>query len=187
MLSLLRLSTSHFAIPTALLYGWLPLSSPAGASQASTGDVGVPGLSKTWAYQNGVHHIEHPISEISHKRLDNKKRGPNFRKQAFFIFVLFFCDSCRIAYPVSWRLPVLQKKRNKLSKASFLRLFLFFCDSCRIQTCNLLIRSQMLYSVELRSRHYVLQLEKALGGDSCRIIYPVGWHRPVLQKKIFKL
>ena len=24
-------------------------------------------------------------------------------------------------------------------------------DSCRIQTCNLLIRSQMLYSVELRS------------------------------------
>ena len=28
----------------------------------------------------------------------------------------------------------------------------FFCDSDRIQTCNLLIRSQMLYSVELRSR-----------------------------------
>ena len=26
-----------------------------------------------------------------------------------------------------------------------------FCDSGRIQTCNLLIRSQMLYSVELRS------------------------------------
>ena len=26
-----------------------------------------------------------------------------------------------------------------------------FCDSDRIQTCNLLIRSQMLYSVELRS------------------------------------
>ena len=31
MLSLRRLYTSHFAIPTALLYGWLPLSSPAGA------------------------------------------------------------------------------------------------------------------------------------------------------------
>ena len=29
--------------------------------------------------------------------------------------------------------------------------FVPFCDSCRIQTCNLLIRSQMLYSVELRS------------------------------------
>ena len=28
----------------------------------------------------------------------------------------------------------------------------FFSDSDRIQTCNLLIRSQMLYSVELRSR-----------------------------------
>ena len=29
---------------------------------------------------------------------------------------------------------------------------LSFCDSDRIQTCNLLIRSQMLYSVKLRSR-----------------------------------
>ncbi len=28
----------------------------------------------------------------------------------------------------------------------------FYSDSDRIQTCNLLIRSQMLYSVELRSR-----------------------------------
>ena len=28
-----------------------------------------------------------------------------------------------------------------------------FRDSYRIQTCNLLIRSQMLYSVELRSRN----------------------------------
>ena len=27
-----------------------------------------------------------------------------------------------------------------------------FCDSCRIQTCNLLIRSQMLYSVELTNQ-----------------------------------
>ena len=27
----------------------------------------------------------------------------------------------------------------------------FFCDPYRIQTCNLLIRSQMLYSVELWS------------------------------------
>ena len=29
---------------------------------------------------------------------------------------------------------------------------LFLCDPCRIQTCNLLIRSQILYSVELRGR-----------------------------------
>ncbi len=28
-----------------------------------------------------------------------------------------------------------------------------FSDSYRIQTCNLLIRSQMLYSVELRSQN----------------------------------
>ena len=27
---------------------------------------------------------------------------------------------------------------------------MFFCDPYRIQTCNLLIRSKMLYSVELR-------------------------------------
>ena len=31
-----------------------------------------------------------------------------------------------------------------------------FCDSDRIQTCNLLIRSQMLYSVELRSLVFVV-------------------------------
>ena len=31
-----------------------------------------------------------------------------------------------------------------------------FCDSYRIQTCNLLIRSQMLYSVELRSQTKII-------------------------------
>ena len=30
-----------------------------------------------------------------------------------------------------------------------------FCDSYRIQTCNLLIRSQMLYSVELTSQRLI--------------------------------
>ena len=34
----------------------------------------------------------------------------------------------------------------------------FSCDSDRIQTCNLLIRSQMLYSVELRSHSVILCL-----------------------------
>ena len=34
----------------------------------------------------------------------------------------------------------------------------FYRDSYRIQTCNLLIRSQMLYSVELRSRGFILRL-----------------------------
>ena len=33
------------------------------------------------------------------------------------------------------------------------------CDSCRIQTCNLLIRSQMLYSVELMS-HFLFASAK---------------------------
>ena len=31
-----------------------------------------------------------------------------------------------------------------------------FCDRDRIQTCNRLIRSQLLYSVELRDRYFVL-------------------------------
>ena len=33
-----------------------------------------------------------------------------------------------------------------------------FCDSYRIQTYNLLIRSQMLYSVELRSLKKILKM-----------------------------
>ena len=40
---------------------------------------------------------------------------------------------------------------KKTSKSELCSL-LIFCDSDRIQTCNLLIRSQMLYSVELRSQ-----------------------------------
>ena len=38
-----------------------------------------------------------------------------------------------------------------INKEHFAKCF-SFSDSDRIQTCNLLIRSQMLYSVELRSR-----------------------------------
>ena len=37
-------------------------------------------------------------------------------------------------------MPVKRKEKHML----------LFCDPGRIQTCNLLIRSQMLYSVELR-------------------------------------
>ncbi len=33
------------------------------------------------------------------------------------------------------------------------------CDSCRIQTCNLLIRSQMLYSVELTNHILPIDFE----------------------------
>ena len=49
-------------------------------------------------------------------------------------------------------LVIKQKKVETKSKLSF--PLIFICDSDRIQTCNLLIRSQMLYSVELRSLHF---------------------------------
>lgn len=46
---------------------------------------------------------------------------------------------------------------NKKRGLYFCRiLFRYVCDSGRIQTCNLLIRSQMLYSVELRSQSLLL-------------------------------
>ena len=32
----------------------------------------------------------------------------------------------------------------------------FFCDRDRIQTCNRLIRSQLLYSVELRGQWFLM-------------------------------
>ena len=41
---------------------------------------------------------------------------------------------------------------TKKTSQSELCSLLMLCDSDRIQTCNLLIRSQMLYSVELRSQ-----------------------------------
>ena len=50
-------------------------------------------------------------------------------------------------YPNDKKVYNTKKERRMLLSASFF----FFSDSCRIQTCNLLIRSQMLYSVELRS------------------------------------
>ena len=43
--------------------------------------------------------------------------------------------------------------KNEDKKGSRKLLCEILCDSDRIQTCNLLIRSQMLYSVELR-RHF---------------------------------
>ena len=46
---------------------------------------------------------------------------------------------------------------NKKGGLNFRKiLFRYVCDSGRIQTCNLLIRSQMLYSVELRSQTLLL-------------------------------
>ncbi len=48
------------------------------------------------------------------------------------------------------------KKREPNLKESFPFGSLFFCDSGGIQTHNLLIRSQMLYSVELRNPIWLL-------------------------------
>ena len=50
--------------------------------------------------------------------------------------------------------PVCRKGENK-KEDSFCNPLFCLGDSCRIQTCNLLIRSQMLYSVELRSHWLV--------------------------------
>ena len=46
-----------------------------------------------------------------------------------------------------------------------------FCDSDRIQTCNLLIRSQMLYSVELRS-HFRFAIAKLVHFFHLSIVFP---------------
>ena len=48
----------------------------------------------------------------------------------------------------------------------------FLCDSYRIQTYNLLIRSQMLYSVELRSQ---VQLLCARCTHCFKIVTPIGF------------
>ena len=46
-------------------------------------------------------------------------------------------------------IPILHSERSDILHSSFINL----SDSYRIQTYNLLIRSQMLYSVELTSHH----------------------------------
>ena len=48
--------------------------------------------------------------------------------------------------------PANSKKVQKQKKHLFLRSA--FCDRDRIQTCNRLIRSQLLYSVELRGQSF---------------------------------
>ena len=80
----------------------------------------------------------------------------NFKKRLFhFVFfrkVLFLVIS-----------NLLKPKEFSLCKENSFGLS---CDSARIQTWNLLIRSQMLYSVELRSQTYILSLWSC---DSARI------------------
>ena len=45
-----------------------------------------------------------------------------------------------------------QTQKKELTCVNSSLQFIQLCDSGRVQTCNLLIRSQMLYSVELRSQ-----------------------------------
>ena len=53
-------------------------------------------------------------------------------------------------------MPLKTKKRNLKTKISL------FCDSHRIQTYNLLIRSQMLYSVELANQSVFFKYQSLL-------------------------
>ena len=55
----------------------------------------------------------------------------------------------------------IKKKRNSIKNFSF-------CDSAGIQTRNLLIRSQMLYSVELQSHFYGFAIECDSAGIQTR-------------------
>ena len=43
----------------------------------------------------------------------------------------------------------------EIYKKDILLKMSFFCDRDRIQTCNRLIRSQLLYSVELRGQSHI--------------------------------
>ena len=60
-----------------------------------------------------------------------------------------------------------------------------FSDSYRIQTCNLLIRSQMLYSIELRS-HLLYALEGEPPSNAMQR-YAVFFNRQRKKRKNFQL
>ena len=72
---------------------------------------------------------------------------------------LSIVHACRLALSTQFdraitNLNAMKEKKpvkNEHKKGSRKLLCKILCDSDRIQTCNLLIRSQMLYSVELRS------------------------------------
>ena len=65
--------------------------------------------------------------------------------------------------------PCANTKKEELTCVNSSLQFIQLCDSGRIQTCNLLIRSQMLYSVELRSQKLfkALLLESGCKGKKC--------------------
>ena len=67
-----------------------------------------------------------------------------------------FCPLCAIFFVA---------RRSKVSRVETKKELVWvpFCDPDRIQTCNLLIRSQMLYSVELRDRFVVVSFNECKG------------------------
>ena len=88
-----------------------------------------------------------------------------------------FLHGCRMALPGVW--GWLKRKKARLAA----RVLLCGGDSDRIQTCNLLIRSQMLYSVKLRSQmrmqryNYFFKLY-IFGGKKSFLFYDgilLGW------------
>ena len=70
-------------------------------------------------------------------------------------------------------LPGAKKNRHKL--LTYNGLLTRSCDTDRTQTCNLLIRSQMLYSIKLRCRIAIANvgqcwLTDSYGSEFCRLI-----------------
>ena len=101
-----------------------------------------------WSYQamkRSYHAMKRPYRGL--------KRNDYLVREVFGIFVFdppFACSGyCGDAIASNG----INKKRGLYFRKI---LFRYVCDSGRIQTCNLLIRSQMLYSVELRSQTLLL-------------------------------
>ena len=83
------------------------------------------------------------------------KRNDYLVREVFGVLIFELSLFCllrlrRGRHSLLWRI---NKKRGLYFRKI---LFRYVCDSGRIQTCNLLIRSQMLYSVELRSQTLLL-------------------------------
>ena len=101
------------------------------------------------AYCGQLHTSEAKPSSAWSRRKPKKgaSEGRLWQSPPIFLF-LYPIESTKTGIPPARLNDVPQRKTKKGIKFDSLD----FCDSYRIQTCNLLIRSQMLYSVELRSQ-----------------------------------
>ena len=108
-------------------------------------------------YQKAVYRISSPAHSIT---------LPIFLFRGTKIIIIFrlckiFSMICFAAvYITVWRIRARVMGMQTKKGCSFLLGTAFLRDSDRIQTCNLLIRSQMLYSVELRSLVSCLRLQR---------------------------